>query len=936
MKSTNGSRFFLVLLVIWLLLIGSVGSATAQGGDDGFPEFISVSEYKPGEILVKFDAGYAINAATNIMSAYRASQIDTIYGSQVQVWQVPEGNELEIAAQLSREAGIAFAEPNYLYSVFTTSPDDPSYLNGSQWAHQNIHSAAAWDLSTGSNTITIAIVDSGIDEGHPDLAGKIVPGYDFVDKDPDPHDENGHGTHVAGIAAAITNNETGVAGMSWGARIMPIRTMGANGTGYNSDITAGINWAYQNGAKIINLSLGGPDYSQAMQDAINAAHAAGTLVVAAMGNCRMGGSDCPGVNPVMYPAANNNVFAVSSVTRTDTYAYYSQFGAQVDIAAPGGQMSNYHDANGIYSTMPTYPVYLTSKYSYSRNYDYLHGTSQATPYVAGLAALVWSANLALTPDEVQNAIQSNADDIGDPGWDQNYGYGRINAWATLAAVGLPAAPTLEAISNVDGDGNYLVNWDDVPNTTSYQLREDDNAGFATPTTIYSGVPSQYSVTGQGSGIWYYQVKATNNAGESDWSNIQTVSVKPEAPIMDPIVNPGETDAYTLTWSISTGADGYLLQQSPDITFTLPVTRYLGTYTRYRVTGQDGGDWYYRVLAYNVAGNSLWSTQVQSTTVTTPALQAPLLAPIVNPTQANHYALQWTDVPSATGYILEESHDPYFSDPVMVYSDTITQTLLIDQPGGVWYYRVRATSSAGNSPWSNTRETRVQSLVFLPFLGNNFELYGFDSQFNGVSTGWESHAGIWLVDSQYYSTIGLIGTSASASYAGEFANFDLQARILRTGCETCANRLLVRGTPLPLDINYHWAVEYAFNYANQGYFSVGKTVNGVTTVLKGWTETPAINQGGTWNTVRVIAVGNKFSFYINDTLVWSGTDSQIASGRVGLGMYRNLTSIPDIFQVDWVTLTPAYALTLNDLPDLSLDLDQQDQFQFDGNLDYFIP
>ena len=126
-----------------------------------------------------------------------------------------------------------------------------------------------------------------------------------------------------------------------------------------------------------------------------------------------------------------------------------------------------------------------------------------------------------------------------------------------------------------------------------------------------------------------------------------------------------------------------MQQSPDITFTLPITRYLGENTLYRVTGQDGGDWYYRVLAYNLAGNSLWSTQVQSTTVTTPVLQAPLLAPIVNPTKASEYALQWSEVPSATGYILEESRDPYFSEPVNVYSDTMTQTLVIDQFGGPW-------------------------------------------------------------------------------------------------------------------------------------------------------------------------------------------------------------------------------------------------------------
>ena len=206
MKSMNWPRFFLVLLVISLLLIGSAGTVTAQVGNDGYPEYEFVTDYKPGELLVKFDTGYSVNTVQNIMAAYPASQMDTIYGSQVQVWQVPEGRELEIAAQLSQEPGIAYAEPNYLYSVFITSPNDSNYVNGNQWAHQNISSAGAWDLSIGNDTVTIAIIDSGIDAGHPDLASKIAPGYDFVDNDPDPHDENGHGTHVAGIAAAITNN----------------------------------------------------------------------------------------------------------------------------------------------------------------------------------------------------------------------------------------------------------------------------------------------------------------------------------------------------------------------------------------------------------------------------------------------------------------------------------------------------------------------------------------------------------------------------------------------------------------------------------------------------------------------------------------------------------------------------------------------------------
>jgi hypothetical protein len=485
----------------------------------------------------------------------------------------------------------------------------------------------------------------------------------------------------------------------------------------------------------------------------------------------------------------------------------------------------------------------------------------------------------------------------------------------------------------------MVNWNDVNLATSYLLQVDDNSTFSTPTTVYNGVTSTFTITGQISGIWYYRVQAENIAGVSDWSNTQMVSVKPDTPSLAQITNPGMTDAYTITWSASAGADGYLLQQSEDITFTLPITRYMGSAQLYRVTGQDGGDWYYRVLSYNLAGNSSWSTEVQSTTVTTPALQTPILAPIENSDKDGEYTIQWTPVTSATGYILEESSDPYFSSPIQIFSDTLTQTMITEKIGGKWHYRVRATSPQGNSPWSNSRSTTVIGQIFLPVMYANYEYHqgvGFDSEFNGSADGWESHSGIWSVDSQYYSTIGLFGTSASTSYMEEFTDFDFQARVKRTGCESCANRLIVRGTPLPLDLSNHWAAEYIFNYANNGYFSVGKIVNGVTTVLQGATPSPAIVTGGDWNILRVVASGNSLSFYINNTLVWSGTDSELSSGRVGLGMYRDLLSLIDNFQVDWAKLTPIGSSILEQLPGQSFDQTLPDQVQVEGHLDVLIP
>ena len=157
---------------------------------------------------------------------------------------------------------------------------------------------------------------------------------------------------------------------------------------------------------------------------------------------------------------------------------YSQYGAYIDLAAPGGDMQWYHDADGVYSTMPTYQVYLTTYYGYSKSYDYLKGTSQAAPHVAGLAALVWSLAPGLTPDQVQGLLQDTAADLGPAGWDPDYGWGRIDALAALLATQPPLpAPVLAPVDNADGDGAYTLAWNAVDGAASYRLEEIGAGGF---------------------------------------------------------------------------------------------------------------------------------------------------------------------------------------------------------------------------------------------------------------------------------------------------------------------------------------------------------------------------------------------------------------------------------------------------------------------------
>lgn len=730
----------MILLAVLMAGLWLPGGAVARGqqAEPALTPSVLAGDFVPGRLLVKFKEDMATATTAKVLTEYGMTYVSHLYASPVQLLQVPEGQELALMKQLNADPRVDYAEPDYIYRAFGT-PNDPQYSK--QWAHtERMQSAAAWDITTGSNTVTIAVIDTGIDETHPDLAGKIVAGYDFVDDDATPHDLNGHGTHVAGIAAALTNNGVGVAGMSWNARIMPVRVLDASGSGTNSDIVSAINWASTHGAKVLNLSLGGPSYSSSMQNAVTAATTAGSLVIAAMGNCRTAGNGCPTANPTSYPAAYNNVMAVAATNRSDGYAYYSQYGAHCDIAAPGGAMSYLHDPNGIYSTLPTYSVEMTEE-GFSLSYDYLQGTSMATPYVSGLAALIWSVAPGLTPAQVQQAIQNTAVDRGPAGWDQDYGYGRIAPLAALQSVALPA-PTLSPISNPEHDGAYSVSWSAVSGATGYTLQEDDNASFSSPATRYSGAATQTAISGQAVGTWHYRVRATAGGLQSDWSAAVSTQVLPQAPVLATITNPAQADAYLVNWSDVAGATGYRLEQSSTSAFSAVTVRYVGATSQYQVTGQPGGTWYYRV--FSLAGElQSGSSNAVSTTVAAPSLSAPTLNAISNPDGDGAYAVSWSAVAGATAYRLEESASPYFEQPVAVYEGAQQQYNAVDVPGGTWYYRVRVLATGGDSPWSASRSVNVASRVFLPLVLKSYAEMPLSPLVNGNfeagRTGWTEHS-----------------------------------------------------------------------------------------------------------------------------------------------------------------------------------------------------
>ncbi len=367
----------------FVALIAVAGSAVAQSAG-----------YVPGEVLVKFKPGYAMSefVASRQLNAVK---VESVAGIGVSRMLLPAGMSVERAIQFYRSnPAVEFAEPNGIVSAYLV-PNDTNY--NSQWALPKIAAPSGWNLSTGSTSVIIAIVDTGVSTTHPDLASKLVAGKSFISGVASTNDDNGHGSHCAGIAAAVTNNARGVAGVGWNCRVMPVKVLNGSGSGTMSGVASGITWAAQNGAKVISLSLGGGS-SSTLQSAVNSAWSMGAVVVAAAGNSS---SQTPS-----YPAGYTNAIAVGSTTSTDARSSFSNYGSSwVDVAAPG---------SSIYSTYK------------GTQYATMSGTSMATPHVAGLAGLIWSKYPGTTNTQVRARIENGCDSVG--AW---VAKGRINVLKAL-------------------------------------------------------------------------------------------------------------------------------------------------------------------------------------------------------------------------------------------------------------------------------------------------------------------------------------------------------------------------------------------------------------------------------------------------------------------------------------------------------------------------
>ncbi|MFJ8579200.1 S8 family serine peptidase [Micromonospora sp. NPDC093277] len=420
----------LVLAVTGTLVPGVQAAHAAQPPDHEFsakrlprPEHSrdrKEREFDPRAVLVRFKPDASKSAKDKALSRRGIRATSDVSGTR---WVKVHGDApaADLMRTLRDDPAVAGVSLDYKRTA-SVKPNDPGYYYGDQSYLDLVRLPQAWDRTKGSTAQIIAVVDTGVNTTHPDLVGRTVAGYNAIRPGASPADDNGHGTMVAGIAAANTNNGVGVAGAAWTGRVMPIKVLDNRGWGYDSDIANGVIWAADHGAKIINMSLGGPGDNTALHDAITYATGKGALVVAAAGN------DGDGVT--QYPAAYSEVLSVAATDGAGKLTDFSSYGDWIDVAAPGAE---------IVSTGLGSDYYIGD------------GTSFSAPLVSGTAALVRTLYPSLTPAQVLSQIRSNARDAGPRGIDPYYGYGILDAYAAVGGTWAAEFPAPSLGANEPND-----------------------------------------------------------------------------------------------------------------------------------------------------------------------------------------------------------------------------------------------------------------------------------------------------------------------------------------------------------------------------------------------------------------------------------------------------------------------------------------------------
>jgi thermitase len=544
--------------------------------------------FVPGRVLVKFRAGIGLGQARQIVAGLGARDADEMPQTEVFVLDLPEqADEAAFTNALQHRPDVEFAELDRLTRPAEISPNDPMYPD--EWQLRKISAPTAWANTVGSSSVIIAILDTGVDATHEDLASKIVPGWNVYNNNSNTTDVYGHGTKVAGTAAASSNNLTGVASVAWNCKIMPIRISDTNGTATYSAMASGLTWAADHGARVANISYIASE-SSTVKSAAQYFQSKGGVVTASAGN-----------NTTFSSAADNPyILTVSATDELDVLSYWSNTGNNVDLAAPEAAYTT--QMNG--------------------GYTYAGGTSIAAPIVAGVAALVMSANSNLTPQQVQDVLKQSADDLGGPGWDAQYGSGRVNAGRAIQfVVGGALTPDSTPPSvNFTGpsDGTTIYGMISVAALAS------DNVGVASVTFAIDGVNSvtetaapygfNWNTQAVLNGLHSLTAVARDAAGNSSTSSIGVVVsnvldlTPPSISIMAPANGTKVNSNVSVT--VNTNDDGGVIRVELYVDGRLQSSSTTAPFTtKWNATKATKGSHTLQNKAYDAAGNAGVSSPV---------------------------------------------------------------------------------------------------------------------------------------------------------------------------------------------------------------------------------------------------------------------------------------------------------------------------------------
>jgi thermitase len=548
-----------------------------------------VDQFVPGRVLVKFHDDILPDHARNIIAALGARAADEIPNIGVHILDLPyRASEAAFVQAFQARPEVEFAELDRIVAPAEVIPNDLWYAGG-EWHLPKISAPTAWSMTTGSSNIVIAILDTGVDGNHEDLAGNMVAGWNIYNNNSDTADVNGHGTNVAGAAAALSNNSLGVASVCWNCKIMPVRISESTGYATYSNIASGLNWAADHGARVANISYIVSDSSTVTSGAQYFQGKGGVVAVSA-GNYST--FDSAGDNPY--------VLTVSATDINDVHSDFSNYGNNVDLAAPEG-------------------VYTTTR---GGGYMYAGGTSFSAPIVAGVAALVLSVNPNLTGPQVQDIVKQSADDLGTAGWDMYYGWGRVNAARAVGAAGGGSAiDTTPPSVNVSSPTNGST----VSGIVAVTVSVSDNVGVTSVSLTVDGVSigndttSPYSFSWNTSSVPNGSHTLTATAGDAagNMSNASVlVSVNnsadttpPNVSITSPVDGATVSGNVSVTVSASDNA-GTVTKVELYVDGKLKSTSTSGSFTmKWNTRKESAGMHVLQCRAYDAAGNVGTSGQV---------------------------------------------------------------------------------------------------------------------------------------------------------------------------------------------------------------------------------------------------------------------------------------------------------------------------------------